>query len=88
MQGRVGIKDAYLRPFWEQSLMGAVTLELGPLLVGCVIKGNVSTRTGERIYHVPSQKYYFVTRINWFRGERWFCSESAAREAGWRKSRV
>ena len=68
--------------------MGAVTLELGPLLVGCVIKGNVSTRTGERIYHVPSQKYYFVTRINWFRGERWFCSESAAREAGWRKSRV
>ena len=54
--------------------MGAVTLELGPLLVGRVIKGNISTRTGERIYHVPRQKYYFVTRISWFRGERWFCS--------------
>jgi hypothetical protein len=69
-------------------LMGAVALEVGPLVVGCGIKGNISTRTGERIYHMPGQKYYFETRINWFRGERWFCSESDARAAGWRKSRV
>ena len=69
-------------------LMGAVALELGPLVVGCGIKGNISTTTGERIYHVPGQKYYFVTRIDRFRGERWFCSESDARAAGWRKSRV
>jgi hypothetical protein len=69
-------------------LMGAVALEVGPLVVGCGIKGNISTRTGERIYHIPGQKYYFETRINWFRGERWFCSESDARAAGWRKSRV
>lgn len=69
-------------------LMGAVALELGPLVAGCGIKGNISTRTGERIYHMPGQKYYFETRINWLRGERWFCSESDARAAGWRKSRV
>jgi hypothetical protein len=69
-------------------LMGAVALELGPLIVGCGIKGNISTRTGERIYHMPGQKYYFLTRINWSRGERWFCSEADARAAGWRKSRV
>jgi hypothetical protein len=67
-------------------LMGAVALELGPLVVGCGIKGNIST--SERIYHMPGQKYYLLTRINWFRGERWFCSESDARAAGWRKSRV
>jgi hypothetical protein len=70
------------------TLIAAVALELGPLVVGCGIKGNISVTTGERIYHVPGQKYYFVTRINWFGGERWFCSEADARAAGWRKSRV
>lgn len=53
----------------------------------CNIKGNVSTR-GERIYHVPGQKYYQETRISASHGERWFCSEDEARAAGWRKSRV
>jgi hypothetical protein len=69
-------------------LIGAVALGLGPPFVGCDIKGNISANTGERIYHMPGQKYYFLTKINWFRGERWFCSESDARAAGWRKSRV
>jgi hypothetical protein len=69
-------------------LFGFAALEFGPLLVGCGIKGNISVRTGERIYHVPGQKYYFVTRINWSRGERWFCSEEDARAAGWRKARI
>lgn len=54
---------------------------------GCSIKGNVSTR-GERIYHVPGQKYYDETRISASHGERWFCSEQEARAAGWRKSKV
>jgi hypothetical protein len=54
---------------------------------GCHIKGNVSTK-GERIYHVPGQKYYDDTVIQSSHGERWFCSEEDARAAGWRKSRV
>lgn len=54
----------------------------------CNIKGNISHNTGERIYHVPGQKYYDATRISPERGERWFCSEDEARRAGWRKSRV
>lgn len=54
---------------------------------GCNIKGNVSTR-GERIYHVPGQRYYNQTRISASHGERWFCSEKEARAAGWRRSRV
>ena len=51
------------------------------------IKGNISS-TGERIYHVPGQKFYEETKISPRRGERWFCSEEEARTAGWRKSRT
>lgn len=51
----------------------------------CVIKGNISSNG--RIYHVPGQEHYGRTRINTSRGERWFCSESEARAAGWRKAR-
>jgi hypothetical protein len=55
---------------------------------GCDIKGNVSQNNGDRIFHVPGQKYYSATRIESRWGERWFCSEAEARAAGWRKSRV
>lgn len=55
---------------------------------GCTIKGNVSINTGERIYHVPGQRYYDETNILHRYGERWFCSEAEARAAGWRRSRV
>ena len=54
----------------------------------CNIKGNVSLNTGERIYHVPDQEYYGRTWIDQRAGERWFCSESEARAAGWRKAKV
>lgn len=53
----------------------------------CNIKGNVNTR-GERIYHLPGQKYYRETHISPSHGERWFCSEEEAHAAGWRRSRV
>lgn len=51
----------------------------------CNIKGNVS-RKGERIYHVPGQKFYDRTKISESMGERWFCSEDEALTAGWRKA--
>lgn len=54
----------------------------------CQIKGNISTKTGERIYHVPGQRFYDQTRIDPSKGERWFCSEEDAKRAGWRKSKV
>jgi len=54
---------------------------------GCVIKGNISTRTGERIYHLPGQRYYDSTVISPAQGEAWFCTEAEARENGWRKSK-
>jgi micrococcal nuclease len=51
----------------------------------CDIKGNIAS-DGEKIYHLPGQQYYGVTKISESKGERWFCSESEAVAAGWRKS--
>ena len=54
---------------------------------GCTIKGNISHNSGRRIYHMPGDRDYARTRIDPSRGERWFCSESEARAAGWRRAR-
>jgi len=70
----------------QGGLQDAVTaVGLSP---SCNIKGNVSIDTGERIYHVPGQKYYSQTNIRPDYGERYFCSEDEARRAGWRRSRI
>lgn len=53
---------------------------------GCRIKGNISRR-GDRIYHRPGDRHYAQTRIDPSRGERWFCSEKQAQQAGWRAPR-
>ena len=53
----------------------------------CNIKGNISSK-GEKIYHVPGARYYVNTIISENKGERWFCSEQEARQAGWRKSKA
>lgn len=68
------------------ALAATVGAELGPPLVGCEVKGNISRNTGEKIYHVPGQEFYTETRIRFIDGERWFCSEQEARQAGWRKA--
>ncbi|MEH6993718.1 hypothetical protein V7075_13550 [Neobacillus drentensis] len=52
----------------------------------CNIKGNVSYNTGEKIYHLPEDQFYDVTKINEDYGESWFCSEEEAEEAGFRRS--
>lgn len=51
------------------------------------IKGNISLYTGERIYHLPWQKYYNNTVISPEYGERYFCTEEEAINAGWRRSK-
>ena len=53
----------------------------------CDIKGDISIGSGERIYHMPTQKSYGTAIVSRQTGERWFCSEAEARKAGWRKSR-
>lgn len=53
----------------------------------CAIKGNIAS-DGEKIYHVPGQRFYDKTVIDESKGERWFCSESDAQAVGWRRSKV
>ncbi len=50
---------------------------------GCKIKGNINSK-GEKIYHVPGGRYYDSTQIDLPQGERWFCTERQAKDAGWR----
>lgn len=52
---------------------------------GCTIKGNISS-SGKKIYHVSGCGSYAKTSIDTARGERWFCSEKEAQDAGWRKA--
>ncbi len=52
---------------------------------GCTIKGNISTRK-EKIYHLPGCGSYTKTSIDESAGERWFCTEQQAVQAGWRKA--
>jgi len=49
---------------------------------GCPIKGNV--RGGRRFYVVPWARGYERVKVSRSRGERWFCSESEAQEAGFK----
>jgi hypothetical protein len=54
----------------------------------CNIKGNISTNTGEKIYHLPGMEYYTRTKISPENGERWFCTEAEAVANGWRKAKT
>lgn len=46
----------------------------------CKIKGNINSK-GEKIYHVPDGAYYDITKA-----EEMFCTEKAAKAAGFRPS--
>ncbi len=49
---------------------------------GCAIKGNI-TANG-RIYHTPWSAWYGKVKVEPAKGERWFCSEKEAADAGFR----
>ena len=40
--------------------------------------------SGERVYHTPDSPWYARTEIDTGAGERWFCTEREAQDAGWR----
>ena len=52
----------------------------------CNIKGNISVSSGEKFYHIQGMPEYEMTRIDTFKGERFFCSESEAIANGWNKA--
>ncbi|GGF82232.1 Endonuclease YncB, thermonuclease family [Mameliella alba] len=72
--------------FRSDTRRGHAAQRLASAPEGCRIKGNISTNSGARIYHVPGQAWYEATRISMDKGERWFCSEQEARAAGWRRA--
>lgn len=86
MQKFIQLAIAALLGIAAVAVVGSLDAQSAPGGQQCNIKGNVSTQ-GERIYHVPGQKYYNDTRISASHGERWFCSEEEARAAGWRRSK-
>jgi endonuclease YncB( thermonuclease family) len=51
---------------------------------GCAIKGNI-TENGQ-IYHMPWSPWYHRVKVDPAQGERWFCSEAEAQQAGWRSA--
>lgn len=80
---RKGLWQTAFGPPWEyRAARWDVAAQEAPK--GCPIKGNIS-RSGERIYHTPwGSRHYKRTKISPPKGERWFCSEEEALEAGWR----
>jgi len=52
----------------------------------CVIKGNHRQAGGTRVYSLPDCYNYDRIVVNPVGGDRWFCSESEAKKAGFKKS--
>jgi len=78
---KIGIWQGDAEPAWsyrEHKWQSAETSAPN----GCAIKGNV-TEHGH-IYHMPWSPWYGKVKVEAGKGERWFCSEAEAREAGWR----
>jgi endonuclease YncB( thermonuclease family) len=80
---RAGLWQTDLELPWEyRAHRWEVAVQEAP--EGCPIKGNIN-RDGERIYHTPwGSQWYSRTKISPNHGERWFCSERQALDAGWR----
>jgi endonuclease YncB( thermonuclease family) len=80
---RKGLWETTFEPPWEyRAARWKVAVQEAPK--GCPIKGNISLE-GKRIYHTPwGSRHYGRTKINVSKGERWFCSEREALDAGWR----
>lgn len=81
----IGVWEAPTPPAWEyRAAINAEIIANQPSPPGeCLIKGNIN-RNGDRIYHLPDWPTYADTVIRVEDGERWFCSENEARDAGWR----
>lgn len=77
----LGIWQAPTQTPWDyRAQRWDVALQESP--EGCPIKGNISTNG--HIYHAPWSPWYSRTKVSLEKGERWFCTEREALDAGWR----
>jgi endonuclease YncB( thermonuclease family) len=87
-QARRGVFEVVNLPPWEfraEQWKKSQPSDPAEGLRSCRIKGNVSG-SGERIYHAPGQRHYERVKVDAKQGERWFCNETEAERAGWRKA--
>lgn len=84
----IGVWQAPTIPPWEHraALVDEAIINQPQPPTDCLIKGNIN-RDGERIYHLPGAPTYDDTVIRTEDGERWFCTEQEAIDAGWRAPR-
>ncbi|CAN7526706.1 thermonuclease family protein [Aminobacter sp. LjRoot7] len=78
---RLGVWQAETQAPWDyRDMKWQVAAQEAPK--GCPIKGNISSNGN--IYHAPWSPWYKRTKVSVDKGERWFCSEREALDAGWR----
>jgi len=51
----------------------------------CVIKGNVTER-GKKYYHLPGDKYYSLTKVNFLKEDKWLCTIEEAEGKGFQRA--
>lgn len=80
---QIGLWQTDFEPPWKyRAKRWEVAAQKAP--DGCPIKGNIN-RDEVRIHHTPwGSQWYGRTKISVNKGERWFCSEREALDAGWR----
>lgn len=78
---KLGVWQGASEPAWAFRQAKWQTAEV-QAPAGCAIKGNI-TANG-KIYHVPWGDWYSRVKVEPNKGERWFCSEGEAVQAGWR----
>ncbi|PLX20876.1 hypothetical protein C0584_03770 [Candidatus Parcubacteria bacterium] len=71
---------------WADGVCDNTILNLSEQERTCLIKGNISYTSEEKIYHLPDCDDYNKTVVNEAKGEKWFCTEEEALLAGWRKA--
>ena len=68
----------------KKGIHGPPCTQTNPTTPGCEIKGNVRE---EKIYFTPECQQYKITDVQLYLGDRWFCTEREAFEAGFRKGK-
>jgi len=58
----------------------------GPSDPECIIKGNISEKGYGKTYLIPGCDNYKNVKIDQRKGEKYFCTEEEAFEAGFRKA--
>ena len=51
----------------------------------CLIKGNVTNR-GKKYYHLPGDKYYSFTKVNFLKKDRWLCTIEEAENKNFQRA--